>query len=119
MKKNIFKINKDIMMIIEKYPRTTMALGLIVFAFIVYVIVSNRSNYSVEYNTKEESATFTKILSSLRILSDRVSRLEQSFKLDKEQNERARKNIYDNMSMAYEARKIDNIAITGLLDRGN
>ena len=90
-------------------------LGLVALAVALYFF-STRSNVDISSMT-EDSVTIGKILSAIRNINNRLDILERRYSLDKEQSERARKNILEGMSLATEARRLDNIAVTGLLDR--
>lgn len=74
-----------------------------------------RSQQNMEIPTGEIS--IGKIVGALRNINNRLDFLEKKHYLDKEQSERSRKNILEGMSLATEARRLDNIAVTGLLDR--
>jgi len=58
-----------------------------------------------------------KIVGALRNINNRLDFLDKKYYLDKEQSDRSRKNILEGMSLAADARRIDNIAVTGLLNR--
>lgn len=92
-----------------------MFLGLVALAVALY-FYSTRSNMDISSMT-EDSVTIGKILSAIRNINNRLDILERRYTLDKEQSERSRKNILEGMSLATEARRLDNIAVTGLLDR--
>lgn len=92
-----------------------MFLGLVAVALAIYFF-STRSNMDISSMT-EDSVTIGKILSVIRNINNRLDILERRYSLDKEQSERSRKNILEGMSLATEARRLDNIAVTGLLDR--
>lgn len=74
-----------------------------------------RSNQEISH--VDDSITTKKILQAIKQLSSRLDALETKYSLDKEQTERSRKNIYNTLGMQMEARKLDNIAVTGLLSR--
>ena len=90
----------------------TMFIAIVALFFGAYFL---RSQQNMEIPTGEIS--IGKVVSALRNINSRLDFLEKKYSLDKEQSERFRKNILDGMSLATEARRIDNIAVTGLLDR--
>lgn len=92
-----------------------MFIGLAAVALAIYFF-STRSNMEVSSLT-EDTVTIGKLLSAIRNITNRLDILERRYSLDKEQSERSRKNILEGMSLATEARRLDNIAVTGLLDR--
>lgn len=80
-----------------------------------FYFLVQRSNQ--EISVVDESSSVNKILIAIRQLNSRLETLEKKYTLDQEQTVRSRKNIYDTLGMQIEARKLDNIAVTGLLDR--
>ena len=96
-------------------------LDLTTAVMIILLFVLILGTYYYTQNDKSElsldDASTSKILAALKQLSFRIDVLEKRHSLDKEQTERSRKNIYDTLGMQIEARKLDNIAVTGLLDR--
>ena len=80
-----------------------------------FYFLVQRSNQ--EISVVDESSSVNKILIAIRQLNSRLETLEKKYALDQEQTVRSRKNIYDTLGMQIEARKLDNIAVTGLLDR--
>ncbi len=90
-------------------------LGLVALSFLIYHF-SQKSNMDISAIT-EDSVTLGKLLTVVKSINNRLDIMEQKYHLDKEQNERSRKNILEGMSLASEARRLDNIAVTGLLDR--
>lgn len=80
----------------------------------VYFFIQ-RSNQEIP--STEGSKDLSNVIKAIRQINSRLELLEKKYSLDKEQTERSRKNIYDTLGMQIEARKLDNIAITGLLDR--
>lgn len=94
----------------------TTILIVILLAFSVgFYFFTQRSNQEIP--STEGSKDIANIIKAIRQINSRLELLEKKYSLDKEQNERSRKNIYDTLGMQIEARKLDNIAVTGLLDR--
>jgi len=79
------------------------------------VIMQTRNNY--RENSRSDSATVGRLLSAIRQINSRLDIIESRSAMEREQSERSRRNIYDTLGMQLEARKLDNIAVTGLLDR--
>jgi len=79
----------------------------------VYFFIQ-RSNQEIP--STEGSKDLSNVIKAIRQINSRLELLEKKYSLDKEQTERSRKNIYDTLGMQIEARKLDNIAITGLLN---
>ena len=90
----------------------TIFISIVALFFGAYFL---RSQQNMEIPAGEIS--IGKIVSALRNINNRLDLFENKYSLDKEQSERFRRNIIDGMSLATEARRIDNIAVTGLLNR--
>lgn len=90
--------------------------------FIIILAISIGLYFFVQRSNQEiahidDSAITKKIMQAIKQLNLRLETLERKYSLDKEQTERSRKNIYNTLGMQMEARKLDNIAVTGLLAR--
>ena len=83
------------------------------FAAVFFTIQRNNN----EVVLSEEDGSYGKIITAIKNINNRLEILEKKYILDKEQSERSRKTIYENLGMQMEARKLDNIAVTGLLAR--
>lgn len=94
----------------------TILVIIILLAFSVgFYFFMQRSNQEIP--SVEGSKDISNVIKAIRQINSRLELLEKKYSLDKEQTERSRKNIYDTLGMQIEARKLDNIAVTGLLDR--
>ena len=94
---------------------TTLVIIVLLSLSVGFYFFMQRSNQEIPYT--ERSKDTSNILIAIRQISSRLETLEKKYSLDKDQNERSRKNVYDTLGMQIEARKLDNIAVTGLLDR--
>lgn len=94
---------------------TTLVIIVLLSLSVGFYFFMQRSNQEIP--STEGSKDTSNILIAIRQISSRLETLEKKYSLDKDQNERSRKNVYDTLGMQIEARKLDNIAVTGLLDR--
>jgi hypothetical protein len=93
-----------------------LTMGLLLAAAVGVVFVIQMKN-NRETALGSDSATLGRLLSTMRQINSRLEILERRHAMEREQSERSRRNIYDTLGMQIEARKLDNIAVTGLLDR--
>lgn len=94
---------------------TTLVIIILLALAAGFYFFMQRSNQEIP--STEGSKDTSNIIKAIRQINSRLELLEKKYSLDKEQTERSRKNIYDTLGMQIEARKLDNIAVTGLLDR--
>ena len=94
---------------------TTLVIIVLLSLSVGFYFFMQRSNQEIP--STEGSKDTSNILRAIRQINSRLETLEKKYSLDKDQNERSRKNVYDTLGMQIEARKLDNIAVTGLLDR--
>lgn len=94
---------------------TTLVIVILLAFSVGFYFFMQRSNSEIP--STEGSKDIANVIKAIRQINSRLELLEKKYSLDKEQTERSRKNIYDTLGMQIEARKLDNIAVTGLLDR--
>lgn len=94
---------------------TTLVIIILLALSAGFYFFMQKSNQEIP--SVEGSRDTSSILRAIRQINSRLEVLEKKYSLDKEQNERSRKLIHDTLGMQIEARKLDNIAVTGLLDR--
>ena len=94
---------------------TTLVIVILLAFSVGFYFFMQRSNQEIP--STEGSKDIANVIKAIRQINSRLELLEKKYSLDKEQTERSRKNIYDTLGMQIEARKLDNIAVTGLLDR--
>lgn len=94
---------------------TALVIIILLALSVGFYFFMQRSNQEIA--STEDSKDLSNVIRAIRQINSRLEALEKKYSLDKEQTERSRKNIYDTLGMQIEARKLDNIAVTGLLDR--